>query len=124
ATVIGGAAVRVSAKKTKSNERRCASRIRSHPRALRLRAEVLLEQLQDPLVFVGPARRPFEAMVLHWIRRDFPVLFSQLDEAFGQPHGILKQNVRVDHAMTDEQRALESLRKIYRRALTVRVRIF
>src|SRR5438067_10332922 len=62
-------------------------------------------------------------MVLHWIRREFPVLFSQLDEAFGQPHGILKQNVRVDHAMTDEQRALESLRKIYRRALTVRVRI-
>ncbi len=43
--------------------------------------EVFLEQIEDPLVLVGPARRFHKSVVLHWINRQLPILFAQFDQA-------------------------------------------
>src|SRR3954468_764676 len=84
-------------------------------------AQVVLEQLEDPLVLVGPARGALEAVVLDRIRRQLPVLLAQLDQPLGEPHRILEQHVGVHHAMADEQRPLQPAGKVDGRALAVRL---
>src|SRR6185295_16978221 len=84
--------------------------------ASQLALERVVEQLQDPLVLVGPARLLLEAMVLDRERRDRPVVLPELDEALHQPHAVLEQHVGVDHAVADEQRAFEAFGEIDRRA--------
>src|SRR6185436_3700649 len=58
------------------------------PDACRLLPQVVFEQFEDALVFVGPARLLGEAVVLHRIRRDRPVFLAQLDQPLHKPDGI------------------------------------
>ena len=46
--------------------------------------EVLLEQLQNALVLVGPTGRFHERVVLHRVHGHLPVLLAQLDESLRQ----------------------------------------
>src|SRR5262249_61581360 len=68
--------------------------------------QVVLEQLQNALVFVRPARFILEAVVLHREDSDRPVLLAELDQPLNQPDRVLEEHVRVHHAVADEQRAL------------------
>src|ERR1700682_4339872 len=77
--------------------------------------QVLLEQAEDPLVLVGPARRLDEAVVFHRIERHVPVRLAQLDEALREAHGVLEVHVGIDHTMAHQQRALQTLGEVDRR---------
>ena len=55
------------------------------------------------------------------IQRDRPVLLAQLDQPLRQAHAVLEQHVGVDHAVADQQRALETLGEVDRRALAIRL---
>src|SRR5207248_6006177 len=101
------------------NRSRSASRVRSMQPF-----EIVVEQLQDALVLVGPARLLLEAVVFYRKKRDRPVLFPELDQALHEAHGVLKEHVRVHHPVTDEERAFETIGEIHRRALAVRLGIF
>ena len=81
--------------------------------------QLLVEQLQNPPVFVRPARLFRESMVFDRIHGELPVLLSQLDQPLRQPHRILEVHVRVDHAVADQQRAFQPLGKVDRRALAI-----
>src|ERR1043165_5369704 len=85
--------------------------------------ECLLEQLVDPLVLVGPARRLDEAVVLDRVRRQLPVRLAQLDQLLREAHAVLEVHVRVDHAVADQEAALEAVREVNRRRLPVRLRV-
>src|SRR5688500_12355228 len=52
--------------------------------------QLLLEQLQNAPVLVGPAGVLGERVVLDWIHRQLPVLLAQLDQALSEAHGILE----------------------------------
>ena len=60
-------------------------------------------------------------MILDRVRRDRPVLLAQLDQPLRQPHRVLEVDVGVDHAVADEQRALQPFGEVDRRALAVRL---
>src|ERR1035441_931957 len=57
--------------------------------------EILLEQRQNPLVFVGPTAGLAEAVVLHRVRRHAPILLAQFDEPLYQPHGVGELHVGI-----------------------------
>jgi hypothetical protein len=61
---------------------------------------VPIEQLENPLVFVGPARLLDEA-VFDGRQRHFPVVFAQIGQPLRQPHRVLKVYIHVHHAVTD-----------------------
>src|SRR5256885_13351149 len=76
------------------------NRSRSSSRVIVL--EVLVEQLQDPVVLVGPAGLFLETVVLDRERRERPVLLSQLDQPLDQTHAVLEEHVGIDHAVANQ----------------------
>src|SRR3546814_793776 len=68
----------------------------------------VFEQLEDPPVFVVPRVRMDEAVALHRIRRDLPLVLAQLDQALRHHHRVLEEHVVVDHAMGGQQAAARS----------------
>src|SRR5262245_267831 len=81
--------------------------------------KVRFEQLQNPLVFIRPARCALEAVIFDRVGGQFPILFPQFNQALDQPHCVLEMDIDVDHAVADQQRALQTFREIDRRALLV-----
>lgn len=82
--------------------------------SLLLPAQVFFEQLQNPLVFIRPRTDLFEGVILHRIDRHFPILLAQFDQALRQAHRVLKMDVDIHHAVTDQQRALQTRGKVDR----------
>src|SRR5688500_10564871 len=83
--------------------------------------EVLFEQFEDPLVLIRPTGFFDEAVILNGIDRQFPVFFTQFNQPLRETDRILEVHVDIDHAMANQQRALEPLRKIHWRALAIRL---
>src|SRR5688500_11398034 len=54
-------------------------------------------------------------MVLDRIDGELPVCLSELDQPLREPNDILKENVRVDHAVQDHERILQAFREVNRR---------
>src|SRR5206468_1221638 len=77
-----------------------------------LLAQGLLEQSEDPLVFIGPRCRLDEAVVLHGKGSQLPVLFSQLDQPLCETDAVLEVHVRVDHAVADQQPTFQAFGEI------------
>src|SRR5687768_678046 len=75
-------------------------------------ADMRLEQLQDALVLVRPARLFFERVALHGIDGQLPVLLAQLDEALHEADAVLEVHVVVDHPVADQERRLQPLREV------------
>src|SRR5262245_2062932 len=92
---------------------------KSHSRSLLISLKIRFKQLQNSLVFVGPARGALKPMIFDGIYGQLPILFPQFDQALDQPHRVLEMHVDVDHAKADQQRAFQPLREIDRRALLV-----
>src|SRR4051812_48728443 len=95
------------------------------PRRLRARfgAELFVEESEYALVFVGPTVGAVEGVIFDGVGRYLPVLFAEFDEAFGEADGVLEVDVRVNHAVADEQRALQALGEVYGRAEAVCLRV-
>src|SRR5215204_4418445 len=83
--------------------------------------QVLLEESEDALVLVGPTVGAFEGVVFDRVGGELPVLFAQLDESFGQADGVLEVDVHVDHAVADEERALQPRGEVDGRTAAVRL---
>ena len=73
---------------------------------------MLLKQLEDALVLVGPAGRLAESVILHRIDSQFPVLFAQLNELLHQTDGVDELYVGIHHAMRNQQVPLQTIRKV------------
>src|SRR5205823_9056649 len=82
-------------------------------------AQVVVEQFQNAPVLVGPTVGALEGVVFYGVGRDLPVLFPQFDQALDEAHRVLEVDVRVHHAVADEERALEAAGEVEGRALAV-----
>src|SRR5207237_7102604 len=77
------------------------------------------KQFEYALVLVGPTVGAVEGVIFDGVGGDLPVLFPQFDKALDEAHRVLEVDVRVNHAVTDEKRALQSGGEVDGRAESV-----
>ncbi len=89
----------------------------------RLSLQILLEEFQNSSIFVVPTAGLTESVRLDRVHGHVPVGFPELNQSLSQSDGVFEEHIVVDHAVTDQQRFLESVREVDWRALFVGFRI-
>src|ERR1019366_4866117 len=54
-----------------------------------LEFKIVLKELKDAFILVGPTGGSREGMVFHRVGSDRPILFTQVDQPLHQPHRVL-----------------------------------
>src|SRR5262245_6708552 len=68
-----------------------------------------LEEIEDSRILVGPRVRAHEAVIFDGVGHEPPALLSELDQPLREADAVLEVHVRVDHAVQNEERIIETL---------------